>query len=77
MELKVVIKKEFEDMRGLRTISSYFQHARNNVFVAAGVVVFSALALSGLGALTPSTASAASSNDIVNGGIYNRDLAAK
>lgn len=65
-------------MRGLRTIINHIRQVASNPASIFGVFIFSALAVSGVGALVPAnSAYAAGSNDIVQGGIWNRDLASK
>lgn len=64
-------------MRGLRNIINHFRHAKGNTTLVAGILFFGALAFGGFGLAGQQNAQAASGNDIVYGGIYNRDLASK
>lgn len=64
-------------MRGLRTIINHFRQAKSNPALVVGVFIFSALAFGTLGLGQVKIASAAGSNDIVQGGIWNRDLGNK
>lgn len=66
-------------MRGLRNIVNHFRHAKSNTALVVGIFIFSALAFGGLGLAGSDSAQASTNpdNDIVRGGIYNRDLASK
>jgi hypothetical protein len=66
-------------MRGLRNILNHFRHAKSNTALVVGIFVFGALAFGGLGLAGSDSAQASANpdNDIVRGGIYNRDLAGR
>lgn len=64
-------------MRGLRTIINHLRRVKSNPALLVGAFIFSALAFGTLGLGQTNTVSASSANDIVQGGIWNRDLGSK
>lgn len=66
-------------MRGLRSIRNQFSHLRGNSVLAVGAFLFGLTVFGGFGLFSqPDNAFASDpNNDIVRGGIWNRDLAAK